>query len=378
MFAIYIHFPFCVSKCPYCDFNSHVPTVIDYELWKKAYDKELEAFAKKDKNKKEVTSVFFGGGTPSLMPPDLTASVINSIQKHWRLSDNTEITLEANPSAYEAGKFRDFQAAGINRLSLGVQSLEEEVLRFFNRPHNAKEALEALENASNIFGSYSLDMIYGHKYHDNPNAWYKELERALQFSEKHISLYQLTIEPNTKFFVRAGKGEQLLANEDSVIELYKITQELTQKYCMPAYEVSNHAKPGFESIHNKTYWNYDEYIGIGPGASSRFMGHAIENIKAPYIWLDKVLNGNAWVKSDEVLDTETALREAFMMGLRLTEGININNWKQKFGSDIFCFISSDKLKALENKGLVLYSDTYIKTTPKGTLCLNAVLNYILN
>ncbi len=376
--AVYIHWPFCVSKCPYCDFNSHVGDTTDQTRWRDAYRRELEYYAAMLLNRR-ITSIFFGGGTPSLMEPRTVASVLQDIHRLWRVDHDAEITLEANPSSAEADKFADFRAAGVNRLSLGVQSLNAEALKFLGRAHNADEAKRAINLAAKVFPRFSFDLIYAYEG-QTPEQWRQELGEALALAGDHLSLYQLTIEPHTIFHTRARRGETLTATDDYAATMFEATQEVMENTGLPAYEISNHARAGQESRHNLTYWHYEDYLGIGPGAHGRHCDHekrhAIENHRAPEIWLQQVLSQGHGIKIDEILDTETAMREALMMGLRLTVGINLENWRKKFPTPLPQFLSADRLARLEKEGLVAQNEKALYATRTGLQRLNAVFKYL--
>ena len=322
--AIYVHWPFCVSKCPYCDFNSHVGDTQDQEKWRRAYQRELEHCAALLSDRR-VTSVFFGGGTPSLMEARTVESVLQNIARLWRVDAAVEITLEANPSSAESAKFADFRAAGVNRLSLGVQSLDAEALKFLGRAHDADEAKHAIALAARHFPRFSFDLIYA-RQGQTLDQWRQELGEALVLAGDHLSLYQLTIEPHTVFHTRTRRGETLTAPDDTSAPMFEMTQEIMEAAGLPAYEISNHARKGQESRHNLTYWHYEDYIGIGPGAHGRVgIGgdacRSTENHRAPDIWLQAVAAHGHGLKISEVITPDTAMREALMMGLRLTEGI---------------------------------------------------------
>ena len=266
-FGIYIHWPFCKAKCPYCDFNSHVRERIEEDVWRGSYLKELAHFAAMVPGR-SVTSIFFGGGTPSLMNPKTAETVIDAVSRHWRVANDIEITLEANPTSVEAGKLRDFRAGGINRVSLGIQALDDRDLKFLGRQHNQTEALAALDLAANTFDRFTFDLIYA-RPGQTPDSWARELDRAMTFAADHLSLYQLTIETGTVFEQAYARGDFVLPDEDVQAELYEMTAERLGVAGLAPYEISNYAKPGSESRHNLTYWRYGDYVGIGPGAHGR-------------------------------------------------------------------------------------------------------------
>lgn len=289
MLSLYIHWPFCKSKCPYCDFNSHVRERIDEAAWQRALLAELGYWGERTQGRK-LASLFFGGGTPSLMPPALTAALIETAQKYWTC-DNPEITLEANPTSVEAQKLKDFHAAGVTRLSLGIQALNDADLKALGRQHSATEALAALDLAASIFPRFSFDLIYA-RPEQTVKAWEAELRRALGFGATHMSLYQLTIEPGTQFATLHQRGDLVTPDEETGAALYELTQSLMGKAGLPAYEISNHAKPGHECRHNLTYWRYCDYVGIGPGAHGRVtldgVKQATRTHRAPEEWLERV------------------------------------------------------------------------------------------
>jgi oxygen-independent coproporphyrinogen-3 oxidase len=356
-FGIYIHWPFCKSKCPYCDFNSHVHEKIDHARWKSAYLKEIEHWASLTKGR-VVDTVFFGGGTPSLM----------------------EVTLEANPTSFETQKFRDFYGAGVNRVSIGVQSLNEDALKFLGREHSPDQAKFAIAEAQKIFPRVSFDLIYA-RPNQTIGDWKKELGNATPLASGHMSLYQLTIEQGTPFHTRYGRGEFKIPEQDFAADLYDVTQELMDKAGMPAYEISNHARAGDESRHNLIYWRYDDYAGIGPGAHGRLTQgsnkFATRGHRAPEIWLDKVDKNGHGLHPFEVVSNVAQLQEALMMGARLKEGVPYERLEKAYGGDFRGGISPDRIRHLVQEGILEDVPDTIKTTPVGFKCLNAVLGYLL-
>jgi oxygen-independent coproporphyrinogen-3 oxidase len=379
MTAVYIHWPFCVSKCPYCDFNSRPGDAANQEAWRNAYRRELSFYAAL-LPPVSVTSIFFGGGTPSLMEAATVDSVLRDIARLWRIDDDAEITLEANPSSAEAAKFADFRRAGVNRLSLGVQSFDDKTLAFFGRAHNAAEAKTAIALAAKLFPRFSFDLIYGYAG-QTPEGWRRELRDALALAGEHLSLYQLTIEPGTPFHARSERGETLTASDEDAAAMYEATQEIMDAAGLPAYEISNHARDGAESRHNLTYWHYDDYIGIGPGAHGRYIcdqtRHAVENLRAPDVWLRHVAAQGNGVKTDDILDDETAMREALMMGLRLKKGIDLIRWNEKFPFPLPAFLPPGRLARLEKEGLVACGGKNFRATRAGLQRLNAILGYLV-
>jgi oxygen-independent coproporphyrinogen-3 oxidase len=378
-FAVYIHWPFCISKCPYCDFNSHVGDTTQQEKWRTAYRRELEHYAALLPNRR-VTSIFFGGGTPSLMEARTVESVLHDITRLWPIDADAEITLEANPSSAEADKFAAFRAAGVNRLSLGVQSFNEVALKFLGRAHNADEAKRAIALAAQHFPRFSFDLIYALQG-QTLEEWRRELRAALMLAGDHLSLYQLTIEPQTQFHTRMRRGETLTAPDEASVAMFEATQEIMNEAGLPAYEISNHARTGQESRHNLTYWHYDDYVGIGPGAHGRYLDsqsrHATENHRAPDIWLKQVEACGHGIKTSEMIDADTAMNEALMMGLRLTAGIDLEDWRKKFGMPLTQFLTAEKLERLLHEGFIAQNETTLRATAAGLQRLNAVLGYLI-
>lgn len=319
--ALYVHWPFCVSKCPYCDFNSHVRDVVDQDAWRKALLADLAHEAAVLPGRR-LGSIFFGGGTPSLMPPATVAAVIDAATSAWAPVDDVEITLEANPSSVEAAGFADLAAVGVNRVSLGLQALDDAALGFLGRAHGVDEGLAALAIAQREFRRVSFDLIYA-RPGQSVAAWEAELARALGFGTEHLSLYQLTIEPGTRFATLAAKGQLTIPDEDAAADLWEVTQSLTAAAGLPRYEVSNHARPGAESRHNLAYWRYTDYAGVGPGAHGRRGGLATLRHKKPENWIAAVeRNGSGLQEETPLSGTEVAM-ERLVMGLRMTEGIDL-------------------------------------------------------
>jgi putative oxygen-independent coproporphyrinogen III oxidase len=378
--AVYIHWPFCRSKCPYCDFNSHVAASIDHATWRAAYRREFEYYASLLPSR-NVTSVFFGGGTPSLMEEETVAQILSDIARLWSVDANVEITLEANPNSAEAQKFMAFRKAGVNRLSLGVQALRDDDLKFLGRGHDVAEARRAIDLAHQHFPRFSFDLIYARKG-QSVDAWEQELSEALKMAKGHLSLYQLTIEPNTQFHTRTARGEILTAQDDNATIMYEVTQGILGVAGLPAYEVSNHAAPGAESRHNLAYWHYDDYIGIGPGAHGRHFHKderfAIDNHRAPEVYLKQVREQGHGIRQHDILDQQTSMREALMMGLRLTQGIAQTKWQEKFGLSLADFIAPEKTARLEQEGYLAIDSNAFKATMAGLQRLNAVLDYLMN
>jgi oxygen-independent coproporphyrinogen-3 oxidase len=377
--GIYIHWPFCESKCPYCDFNSHVSASIDFDSWQDSYLKELKTYYKKIGPKK-VVSVFFGGGTPSLMEPRIISSILHEINKLWGIANDVEVTLEANPTSVELDKFKNFKSAGINRVSLGVQALEQDSLNFLGRKHNVKEAIRALEVAEKTFDRYSFDLIYA-RPEQTVKAWEKELEKALDLQASHLSLYQLTIEPGTPFYTQHNRGEFAVPEEGVSSDLYEITQSIMEDRKMPAYEISNHAVYGQECIHNLVYWKYRDYLGVGPGAHGRVTikneKFATRGHRAPEIWMNKVKKEGVGAHPFEKVSYKERFIEALMMGLRLTEGILLEDLNQQAGGNWKNFVNEKRLNQFIEDGLIVLDGKRIVATKEGRQRLNWVLAELL-
>jgi oxygen-independent coproporphyrinogen-3 oxidase len=380
-FGIYIHWPFCLSKCPYCDFNSHVAATIDQLRWRAGLLRELDHFAQ-IKPGETVTSIFFGGGTPSLMDPATAAALIERVAALWPTAPDLEITMEANPSTVEAGRFRDFRAAGIGRLSLGIQALDDSSLKFLGRRHDAGEALAALELAGRLFPRFSFDLIYA-RPNQTEKAWRDELGRALGLAGDHLSLYQLTIEEGTAFAPAYARGEFKLPGEDEQAAMFEATQALTAAAGLPAYEVSNHARRGGGAHsggacrHNLTYWLGGDYVGVGPGAHGRLNGEAFRQHRAPDIWLKRVEEHGHATQEREALDPATRAEELVMMGLRLVDGIDAATFDQAAGRPLWDVLDPQGLARMEAGGFVTRTDTGLKATPAGLLVLNALTAELL-
>lgn len=373
--ALYIHWPFCAKKCPYCDFNSHVRASVDIATWEAALIADLRAEAKVAGGE-TLTSIFFGGGTPSLMPPALVAALLGEAQRLWGFDPEIEITLEANPSSVEAANFADLATAGINRISLGVQSLEDETLRWLGRLHGSQEALSALETAQKHFQRFSFDLIYALP-EQTPEQWAMQLERALGFGTSHLSLYQLTIEPGTRFETDVRLGRFAPLDDDAAAELFALTQELTGTAGLPAYETSNHARPGEESRHNLTYWRYQDYAGIGPGAHGRRGGFATVRHKKPENFLKAVEERRHGIAEQRLLSVSEQAAEALLMGLRLTEGIDLASLEQRFGFDRWAMINPTALETYRNLGFVWHDHDRIGVEPKGRAVLNTLIETLV-
>jgi putative oxygen-independent coproporphyrinogen III oxidase len=376
--AIYIHWPFCQSKCPYCDFNSHVRDGIDSARWTRALLADLDHQAALLPGR-AVGSVFFGGGTPSLMPPATVAALLDRVRRHWAVMPDVEITLEANPNSAEAARFRAFAAAGVNRLSLGVQALDPAALRFLGRAHDRAEAIAAIEHAHDNFGRFSFDLIYA-RSGQSVAQWRHELDEALGLAGDHLSLYQLTIEPGTAFATLARRGDLVPPDEDSAAALYEATQERLAAAGLPAYEISNHARPGAECRHNLVYWRYQDYAGIGPGAHGRLtragVKYATHQRRAPEAWLAAVETAGTGLEESAAIDRATALEEMLMMGLRLSEGVARPPLEEAAGQAVETLFAGTLPRLIEGGFLTLDRDR-LAATAAGRQRLNAVLAALL-
>jgi len=378
-FAVYIHWPFCRAKCPYCDFNSHVRKVVDHRCWREALLDELNHFAQQTQGR-QVTSLFFGGGTPSLMEPETTAAVIERTAALWSMAPDAEITLEANPTSIESERLIDFRAAGVNRLSLGVQSLDDQALRFLGRQHSAREALQALDTAADIFKRVSFDLIYalpGQRVCD----WVEQLHRALTWERGHMSVYQLMIEPGTAFNTRHLRGELSLPCVNDSAALYEATQEILSDAGLPAYEVSNHARLGQACRHNITTWRHGDYVGVGPGAHGRLISGgrlvATSQQKVPEAWLSLVEKQGHGTRESTPITGEALRDEMFLMGLRLTDGVRRSDLQRRLGRDVEELIQPERLDSLLDAEFIVVDEIGIRTTPAGRLRLDSVTAALL-
>lgn len=373
--ALYIHWPFCVSKCPYCDFNSHVRETVDDAAWCAALLADM-AYEATLTPGRELTSIFFGGGTPSLMPPSTVAALINAAERHWGFAGDIEITLEANPSSVEASRFADLAAAGVNRVSLGLQSLDDAALAFLGRAHSVAESLDALAIAQKHFARVNIDLIYA-RPDQTARAWEAELQQALSFGTDHLSLYQLTIEPGTRFETLVRTGHFIPADDDDAATLYDLTQQTTLAAGIPAYEISNHAKAGSESCHNLSYWRYDDYIGIGPGAHGRRLGMATQRHKKPENFLSAVERNARGISSEDLLDAATRATESLLMGLRLAEGIKLNRLSERTGVAAADLLDMNAIDRISQLGLITRNSDHVTVTPRGMPLLDAILPQIV-
>jgi putative oxygen-independent coproporphyrinogen III oxidase len=373
LFGVYVHWPFCLAKCPYCDFNSHVHRgAFDESGYVAAYAREIAWFAERTPGR-TVQSIFFGGGTPSLMSPEAVGAILESVGRHWKIDPRAEITLEANPTSVEAERFRGYRAAGVNRVSLGVQSLRERPLLELGRKHTVDEAIAAVRLAQSIFPRSSFDLIYA-RPGQTLEDWRDELTEAVWLSQGHMSLYQLTIEAGTRYFDLHRAGKLKLPDEELAAEFYELTQELTAEAGLPAYEISNHARPGQESRHNLIYWRYGEYAGIGPGAHGRIlMGdsrHATATEKLPFEWQKRVAAKGNGLVTDDTLTWEEEGDELLVMGLRLREGIDPRRFTQLSGRAI----AAQQVEALKSYGFVeMLPNGNLRVTDKGWPVLDAVV-----
>ena len=371
-FGIYIHWPFCKAKCPYCDFNSHVRHMpVDTMSFARGLVSELQWFAEMTKGR-EVTSIFFGGGTPSLMPPAAVAAVLDEIAKLWPVADTVEITMEANPTSVEAENFRGYRLAGVNRVSVGVQALNETDLKALGRQHTPDEALKAFKLAAKIFPRVSFDMIYA-RPNQTKVQWKEELTRALGEQQGHMSLYQLTIEPGTAYFDLHAKGSLVVPDEDSATDMFELTQELTENAGLKAYEVSNHAREGQESRHNLLYWRYGEYVGVGPGAHARIADgenrRAIVMDKYPETWRKLVGEQGHGSIENNIVEPRDQASEYLIMGLRISEGIDLARYEKLNGMQM----DANKIAGLKSLGLIKREGSQLKATMQGRRLLNALI-----
>ena len=372
-FGVYVHWPFCLSKCPYCDFNSHVRhTAIDEERFARAFAREIETTAARTPGR-TVTSIFLGGGTPSLMKPQTVGAILDAIARHWNVDKSVEVSLEANPTSVEATRFAGYRAAGVNRVSLGVQALDDASLKALGRLHSAREALDAVAIARNAFDRYSFDLIYA-RPDQSADDWTRELKLAISEAAEHLSLYQLTIEEGTPFFGLHRAGKLRTPDEDLARQLYDVTQEVCAAHGLPSYEISNHARPGAECRHNLVYWRGQEYAGIGPGAHGRLdiggIRHATATDKRPEAWLLRVEKDGHGLASEELLDGEQRADEFLLMGLRLAEGIDPQRYAALAGRPL----DPHRIAALKDDGAIVMDDNgRLRVTQDGFPLLDAVV-----
>ncbi len=372
-FGVYVHWPFCLSKCPYCDFNSHVRHApVDEARFVRAFTREIAATAERT-GARDVSSIFLGGGTPSLMQPQTVGAILDAIAKHWRVTEDAEVTLEANPTSVEATRFRGYRSAGVNRVSLGVQALDDASLKALGRLHSAREALDAVAIARGAFERYSFDLIYA-RPGQTPKMWADELQHAIGEAAEHLSLYQLTIEEGTPFFGLHAAGKLQTPDEATARALYDLTQDVCAKHGLPAYEISNHAREGAACRHNLVYWRGEEYAGIGPGAHGRLdiggVRHAVATEKRPESWLMRVEASGHGVVSDEILNSEERADEFLLMGLRLTEGIDPRRYQALSGRPL----DPRRIALLREEGAIsVEADGRLRVTKDGFPVLDAVV-----
>jgi putative oxygen-independent coproporphyrinogen III oxidase len=372
-FGVYVHWPFCLSKCPYCDFNSHVRhTELDEARFARAFAREIATTAARIPGR-DVSSIFLGGGTPSLMAPQTVGAMLEAIGKHWRVADDVEITLEANPTSVEATRFRGYRAAGVNRVSLGVQALDDASLKMLGRLHSAREALDAVAIARGVFERSSFDLIYA-RPGQTPKMWADELQLAITEAAEHLSLYQLTIEQGTPFFGLHAAGKLKTPDEATARALYDVTQEVCDRHGLSAYEISNHARAGAECRHNLVYWRGEEYAGIGPGAHGRIdingVRHATATERRPESWLMRVEGTGHGLVTDDCLNSEERADEFLLMGLRLTEGIDPQRYAALSGRPL----DADRIAALREEGAIaIDASGRLRVTRSGFPVLDAVV-----
>ena len=372
-FGVYVHWPFCLSKCPYCDFNSHVRhAAVDEDRFARAFAREIETTAARAGGR-TVSSIFLGGGTPSLMQPKTVGAILDAIGRHWRVAPDVEVTLEANPTSVEATRFRGYRTAGVNRVSLGVQALDDVSLKALGRLHSAREALDAVAIARTAFDRYSFDLIYA-RPDQTPAMWAEELKLAIAEAAEHLSLYQLTIEEGTPFFGLHAAGKLQTPDEATARALYDVTQEVCAREGLPAYEISNHARAGAECRHNLVYWRGDEYAGIGPGAHGRLdiggVRHAIATEKRPEAWLMRVEANGSGVVTDDLLNSEERADEFLLMGLRLAEGIDPRRYAALSGRPL----DPRRIALLREEGAISVDpDGRLRVTRSGFPVLDAVV-----
>lgn len=376
-FGVYVHWPFCASKCPYCDFNSHVRAApVDEERYVKAFAREI-AHQAMLAPQREASSIFFGGGTPSLMKPQTIGAILDAIAKHWIIASDVEITMEANPTSVESTRLKGYRDAGVNRISLGFQAMNDEDLKALGRLHSAAEARAAVKVAASIFDRYSFDLIYA-RPHQTPEAWAQELRDAIDLAAEHLSLYQLTIEPGTMFERMVAAGKLKPMDDEMQRILFDTTRETCEKLGYPAYEISNHARKGSECRHNLLYWRYGEYAGIGPGAHARLFTEqgrvAIAAEKQPETWLTQVEERGHGANEEERIDPRDQAHEFLLMGLRLAEGVDVTHYEMLGGT----MLNADRISELCDSGFLSRDGNHrIKVTPKGVPVLNRVIAELL-
>lgn len=373
--ALYIHWPFCVSKCPYCDFNSHVRDGVDQDAWRAALLADMAHEARLASGRR-VSSIFFGGGTPSLMPPATVAALIAEADRLWGLTTTCEITLEANPNSVEVANFAALAGAGVNRVSIGVQALDAAMLGFLGRAHSVDEGLRAIATAQAHFDRVSFDLITA-RPGQTLAGWEAELARALALGTGHLSLYQLTIEPGTRFETLARQGALVLPDEDLAADLFEATATMTAASGLPAYEISNHARVGEESRHNLTYWRYGDYVGIGPGAHGRRAGIATERHRKPENWLAAIASAGHGIKDQRQLSRATRATEALLMGLRLREGVDLDHVSRLSEVPASTLVNAGAVARLAALGLIAQTGSRLAVMPAGMLLLDAILPQVV-
>ncbi len=377
--ALYVHWPFCLAKCPYCDFNSHVRERIDQRRFAQALRRELATEASRI-GRRRLTSVFFGGGTPSLMDPSTVATLLDDAGRRFDLADDLEVTLEANPTSVEAERLVAYRDAGVNRVSMGIQSLDEAALHALGRQHSVREAIDALALARRLFARVSFDLIYA-RPGQTIGRWREELRAALAIAADHLSLYQLTIEPATRFEALYRQGKIVLPNQDTAAALYDATGEECARAGLLAYEISNYARPGEESRHNLTYWRYLDYAGIGPGAHGRITVdgslYATRRHRAPEPWAERVEQTGDGLTADEPVATEERAREALLMGLRLTEGINLSRFQARTGRTLSQSVDAEVLDQCVAEGYLTLADGQLVATGEGRIRLDSLLSALV-
>ncbi len=382
--ALYVHWPFCLSKCPYCDFNSHVRKQIDHARWKKAMLQEMEMAHRLCSNY-QVSSIFFGGGTPSLCEPDTIGAIINHAKKLWPTDGDITITLEANPNSSESARFKHFAGNGINRISIGVQSLRNDVLQFLGRAHDRTQAIKAVEAAQSAIDNVSIDLIYAHPNHDI-KSWQKELNQALKLNTKHLSAYQLTFEPNTAFATALRQGKITPLNSQRCSDLFLHTLSQLQTHGLKAYELSNFSYPNFECKHNLTYWRNGNYLGIGPGSHSRLdyknqdSDHPMRSVyvrpRLPEKWLKDVEQKQAWQVAEQLSHHDIA-KETIIMGLRLQEKLHEKHLYQKTGMNFSQVLNQDFLRIAHEYNWIIAKTDSIQMLPAGWIRLDALLERLI-
>ena len=379
--GLYIHWPFCLSKCPYCDFNSHVVDNVDHNRWKKALINEL-AFLSRNLGHKKLKSIFFGGGTPSLMKPETVFETIQLAIDIWDVKQKIEITLEANPSSIEYQTFKSFKQAGINRVSLGIQAFDDKALSFLGRGHDRLDAINALEAAHKSFDRVSFDLIYA-RPQQTISSWLSELEQAIKFAGEHISVYQLTIEKGTAFYSQYKNGDFDMPSPETAGDFYEVTNERLNSAGLQNYEISNHARLGSECQHNMIYWRSEDYLGIGPGAHSRLTDikgkrRAMRSLTSPFSWLKNVETNKHALVEQNILNTSEQLTETVMMGLRLREGVSLKKLKELTGKTLDQLFGAEALYLLKNEGYLKIDNFYLSATKSGRQRLNGVVRCLLD